>query len=60
MVQLVQIGNTPNINKKQYIVDTTTEMNAIADAEFGDIALNLEDAKFYVLNGSGTWVALGE
>lgn len=59
MVQLVQIGNTANTPRKEYIVDTTEEMNAL-EKEFGTVVLNLEDAEFYVCNGSGVFVQVSK
>jgi hypothetical protein len=57
MTQLMQEGNTANVPFKSYVVDSTTEMNGLPK-EFGTLVLNLEDASFYVCNGSGTFVKI--
>ena len=57
MIQLVQVGDKANTPRKEYIVDSTAEMNALPK-EFATMVLNLEDAEIYVCNGSGVFVKI--
>lgn len=57
MIQLVHVGGHANTPRKEYIVDTTDEMNSLPK-EFGTMVLNLENSEIYVCNGAGTYVQI--
>ena len=56
---LLTIGNSSNVPRKEYVVDTTAEMNELKK-EFGTLVLNLEDANFYMCNSQGEWVQISK
>lgn len=60
MIQLTALGSHPNVNNKHYIIDAATELSSIPDATFGVTAYCIADGKTYVVNGSGSFVEMGD
>lgn len=55
MVQLVKIGNSPNVPVKDYICDLLAEINDIPQSPVGSTCLCLEDKSVWI-KGSENWV----
>lgn len=55
MVQLVKIGNSPNVPVKDYVCDFLAEINGIPQSPVGSTCLCLEDKSVWI-KGSENWV----
>lgn len=60
MLQLLQIGNQPNIPIKQYYVESEEEIKNIENAPVGSMVMILtEDGlKVKMLHSSGKWIEI--
>ena len=54
-VKLLEEGGAANGPNKVFVADSTSEMEAIEEPQFGTLVLNLEDGFFYCSNSSGEW-----
>lgn len=57
-MKLMREGDRANTNYKEYIVDTTTDLDGVKK-EFGTMVVCLEDQKVYVCGSDLEWVAFG-
>lgn len=59
MIQLLSVGNQPNIPTKQYYVESEEEIKEIKDATVGSVVMILtkeSGLKIKMLHSSGEWL----
>ena len=54
-MKLIKENNAYNSLVKQYICDSTADLETIESPEFGTMALVLTEFKIYVYDGAGEW-----